>query len=175
MRHGSACFSHIMMHPCKYTLVRLSLIQISMVIFQRFSNCAPPPGRALLVLLGRGRVFCMRYTLFWTKYGRNIKKEHIFRHFAWMTYHLIPVLAPNYKQRVLSLDELRKVCYLLPELCHIRLYEFIRVEGGVKSMRLLKADASYDRLGTFCNIPSLQRENFRHRNHSPNAYLHSPH
>jgi hypothetical protein len=44
---------------------------------------------------------------------------YIFRHFAWMayfTYHLVPVLAPNCKQHILSSAKLRKVCYSLAEL-----------------------------------------------------------
>jgi hypothetical protein len=40
-------------------------------------------------------------------------------HFArlkYFTYHLVPVLASNYKQHILSQDKLRKICYLLPDL-----------------------------------------------------------
>jgi hypothetical protein len=40
-------------------------------------------------------------------------------HLAWLTYFtcpLVPVLAPNYKQHILSPAEVRKVCYSLPEL-----------------------------------------------------------
>jgi hypothetical protein len=36
------------------------------------------------------------------------------RHFAWLkyfTYRLVPVLAPNYKQHILSPTEVRIVCY----------------------------------------------------------------
>jgi hypothetical protein len=41
------------------------------------------------------------------------------RHFAWLkyfSYHLVPVLAPNYKQHILSPAKVRKVCYSLTEL-----------------------------------------------------------
>jgi hypothetical protein len=42
------------------------------------------------------------------------------RHFAWLEYctsHLVvPVLAPKYKQHILSPAEVRKVCYSVPEL-----------------------------------------------------------
>jgi hypothetical protein len=41
------------------------------------------------------------------------------RRFAWLkyfTYQLVPVLAPNNKQHILSLAELRKVFYSLAEL-----------------------------------------------------------
>jgi hypothetical protein len=54
------------------------------------------------------------------KYGITVK--FIFdRHFAWLkyfTYHLllVPVLAPNYKQHILSPDKVRKICYSLAEL-----------------------------------------------------------
>jgi hypothetical protein len=60
----------------------------------------------------------------------NIK--HIFRHFAllkYFTYHLVPVLAPNYKQHILSSAEVRKVCCSLAELY---------VRRSVKSMNILK-------------------------------------
>jgi hypothetical protein len=58
---------------------------------------------------------------------------YINRHIAWLkyfTYRLVPVLAPNYKLHILSLAEVRKVCYSLAELCQICLFEFIRVDGG---------------------------------------------
>jgi hypothetical protein len=38
------------------------------------------------------------------------------RHFAWLkyfAYHLVPVLAPNYKLHILSPANARKVCYSL--------------------------------------------------------------
>jgi hypothetical protein len=34
----------------------------------------------------------------------------------YFTYHLVPVLAPNYRQHILSPAELRKVSYSLAEL-----------------------------------------------------------
>jgi len=34
----------------------------------------------------------------------------------YFTYHLVPVLAPNYKQHILSPAKVRKVCYSLAEL-----------------------------------------------------------
>jgi hypothetical protein len=41
---------------------------------------------------------------------------------------LVPLLAPNYKQHILSSAELRKVCYSLPELyvkyVHLNLFEW---------------------------------------------------
>jgi hypothetical protein len=46
-------------------------------------------------------------------YERNMGTRcniHFGRHFAWLkyfTYHLVPVLAPNYKQHILLLAEVR--------------------------------------------------------------------
>jgi hypothetical protein len=53
------------------------------------------------------------------------------RHFAWLkcfTYRLllVPVLAPNYKQRILSPAKGRKVCLFIQSNLRI---EFILVEG----------------------------------------------
>jgi hypothetical protein len=55
-------------------------------------------------------------------------------HFAWLkyfTYPLLPVLALTYKQHNFSPAEVRKVCYSLAEVRHVRLFEFIQVERGV--------------------------------------------
>jgi hypothetical protein len=41
------------------------------------------------------------------------------KHFAWFkyfTYHLVPVLALNYKQHILSPAKVRKACYPVAEL-----------------------------------------------------------
>jgi hypothetical protein len=53
--------------------------------------------------------------------------EYFGRYFAWLkyfTYHilLVLVLAPNCKQHILSLAEVRKVCYSLAEFYVISLY-----------------------------------------------------
>jgi hypothetical protein len=48
-----------------------------------------------------------------------MEKIYFDRHFAWLkyiTYRLVPVLAPNIKQHILSPAEVIKVCYSLPEL-----------------------------------------------------------
>jgi hypothetical protein len=48
--------------------------------------------------------------------GQNI---YLGRQFAWLkyfTHYLVPVLAPNYKQHILLLAKVRKVCYLVAEL-----------------------------------------------------------
>jgi hypothetical protein len=52
------------------------------------------------------------------------------RHFAWLkyfTYHLVPVPAPNYKQHILLLAEVRKVCYSVAEL-YVR-YVYLNLFG----------------------------------------------
>jgi hypothetical protein len=41
------------------------------------------------------------------------------RHFSWLkyfTYHSVPVLAPNYKQHILSPATVRELCYSLVEI-----------------------------------------------------------
>jgi hypothetical protein len=84
------------------------------------------------------------------KYGSKV--NYIFgRHFArlkYFTYHLVPVLAPNYKQYILLPAEVRKVRYSLATLCHICLFEFIRVEGGATFMNILQGGASYNSFET---------------------------
>jgi hypothetical protein len=35
---------------------------------------------------------------------------------TYFTYHLVPVLAPNYRQHILSLSEVTKICSSLAEL-----------------------------------------------------------
>jgi hypothetical protein len=73
------------------------------------------------------------------------------RHFAWykyFTYHPVLVLSPNYKQQILSPAKIRKICYSLAELCQISLFEFNRVEGGVKLMKHFTGGASYKSLVT---------------------------
>jgi hypothetical protein len=48
-------------------------------------------------------------------------------------------------------------------LCHTCLFEFIRVEGGVKFMKLFKGCARYKGLGTPC-VMTLSRAGHRHVN-----------
>jgi hypothetical protein len=51
---------------------------------------------------GEQELFVYGTYLFLTKYRRQI--IYIGRHFAWLTYftyHLVPVLAPNYNQHIL--------------------------------------------------------------------------
>jgi hypothetical protein len=61
--------------------------------------------------------------------------------FAWLkyfTYHSVPVLAPNYKQHILSPANVRKVLLISWTVCQMCLFEFIRVEGGATFMKYFK-------------------------------------
>jgi hypothetical protein len=57
------------------------------------------------------------------------------------------VLAPKYKQHILSLAEGKKLCYLLAELCQICLFEFILVQGGATFMKYFKAGRKLRKFG----------------------------
>jgi hypothetical protein len=68
------------------------------------------------------------------------------RHFArlkYFTYHLVPVLAPNCKQHILSPAKVRNVCCSLAEPYVRCLFEFIRVDWGVPFMKHFNGGASY--------------------------------
>jgi hypothetical protein len=60
------------------------------------------------------------------------------RHLAWLkylyfTYHLVvPILAPNYKQHILSPAKFRKLCYSLAKLYVISVYLNLFGGGGRK-------------------------------------------
>jgi D-alanyl-lipoteichoic acid acyltransferase DltB (MBOAT superfamily) len=61
----------------------------------------------------------MRDVLILNEIWAQHKKTYLGRHFAWLkyfTYHLVPVLAPNYKQHILSSAKHIKLCYSLPEV-----------------------------------------------------------
>jgi hypothetical protein len=77
-------------------------------IDQMFSNCG-----ALMVFCG-ARVVCMR-DIFILNEIRTQDKLYILVG-NWLGCRLVPVLAPNYKQHILSLAKHRKVCFSLPEL-----------------------------------------------------------
>jgi hypothetical protein len=77
-----------------------------------------------------------------------------FKYFTW-AYHLllVPVLAPDYKQHILSPAEIIKSCYSLAvEFC---LYKFIRVKGGSKFMEHIKGGAAYKSLET-CGLTVVE-------------------
>jgi hypothetical protein len=67
---------------------------------------------------------------------------------TYFTYHSVPVLAPNYKQHILSSAKLRKECYSLAELYVKCVYLIYCGGGGVKFMKHIKGGSSYERLGT---------------------------
>jgi hypothetical protein len=57
-------------------------------------------------------------------YGRKLN-VYFGRHFAWLkyfSYHLVPLLAANYKQYILLLDKVREECYSLAELYVLSAY-----------------------------------------------------
>jgi hypothetical protein len=62
--------------------------------------------------------------------------------------HLIPVLAPNYKQHILSPAKVRKNILLINwTLYQICLFEIMWVEGGVKFMKLFKVGGKLENSG----------------------------
>jgi hypothetical protein len=71
------------------------------------------------------------------------------RHFAWLkyfTYHflLVSILAPNYKQHILSPAKVRKVCYSLAELYVRFFYLNLFGGGGSEILETFKGGASYE-------------------------------
>jgi hypothetical protein len=65
------------------------------------------------------------------------------RHFTWLkcfTYHLVPVLAPNYKQHILSPAECRELCYSLAEVCVKSVYLDLLGGGGQNFMQHFKRE-----------------------------------
>jgi hypothetical protein len=82
-------------------------------------------------------------------------------HFAclkYFTYHLllVPVLAPNYKQHILSPATVRKVCYSLAER-YVKSVSVYSGGGGVKFIKHFKGGASCRSLGT-SRIAGLRAE-----------------
>jgi hypothetical protein len=73
-----------------------------------------PPGGADGPHVGRELIVWGIY-MFSMKYECKVKYT-FWQTFAWLkyfTYQLVPVLAPNYKQHILSPAEVIKVCYSL--------------------------------------------------------------
>jgi hypothetical protein len=92
-------------------------------LVQWYPNCESRPRRGAVGLLGRGRVVFIRdisaLNEIWVK--DILYTIYFGRHFAWLkyfTYHtlLLPLLATNYKQHILSPTKVRKVFYSLAEL-----------------------------------------------------------
>jgi hypothetical protein len=72
------------------------------------------------------------------------------RHVAWLkyfTYHLVPVLAPNCKQHILWPVKVRKISIHWLNFMS-NLFEFSRVEGGVKLMKNFKGGSRSKSVGT---------------------------
>jgi hypothetical protein len=84
-------------------------------------------------------------------------------HFAWLkyfTYNLVPVLASNCKQHILSPAEVRKVCYSLAELqAYIKSIWIYSGGGGAAFMKHCDGGASYKSLETY-ELYSLLQFNF---------------
>jgi hypothetical protein len=76
------------------------------------------------------------------------------RHFAWLkyfTYHLIPVLAPNYKQLIMSPAKVRKVCYSVAELSS-DLFIWIYLDGGMIFMKHFKGGRKVSEFGNLWSM-----------------------
>jgi hypothetical protein len=69
----------------------------------------------------------------------------LFKHFA---YYSIPVLAPNYKQHILSPANVRKICYSLAELD----VKFVWAEKGVTYFKHLFGGRKLQKFGNFWTI-----------------------
>jgi hypothetical protein len=78
-----------------------------------------PPGEDVGPL-GGGRVVYKRDVYILNEIWAQNKIVYYGRHFAWLKYFIyqlvsVGLLAPNYKEHILSLVEVRKVCYSLAE------------------------------------------------------------
>jgi hypothetical protein len=89
------------------------VLTASIIRAMKFKWGTPPPK-------GGGRQgYCMRDIFILNEIWAQ-GKIYILVGAAWLkyfTYHLVPVLAPSYKQHILSPAKVRKVCYSLRELC----------------------------------------------------------
>jgi hypothetical protein len=100
------------------------------------------PRGVPFVLWGGGELIVWGTYLFWMKYGFKVKRP-----FAWLKYftnHLVPVVAPNYKQHILW------KCYPLAGL-YVKCVYFNLFGwrgGGRRSWNFLKAGANCKKLGT---------------------------
>jgi hypothetical protein len=77
------------------------------------------PAKGALFVLWGTRVVCTRGIFILNEIWAQDKNIYFGKHFDWLkyfTYHLVLVLAPNYKQHILSPAEVRKVFYSLSEL-----------------------------------------------------------
>jgi hypothetical protein len=110
----------------------------------------PAFWRTVLVLWG-ARVVCMRGIFILNEIWAQ-DKIYFGKHFAWLkyfTYRLVPVLAPNYKQHILSPAKvIKSMLFISWIVCKMCLFEFIRVERARSSWNTLRVSSSYKRLGT---------------------------
>jgi hypothetical protein len=68
---------------------------------------------------GEARVDCMRDIFILNEIWVEVKIHILIGTFAWLkyfTYRLVPILAPNYKQHILSPPKVKKICYSFVEL-----------------------------------------------------------
>jgi hypothetical protein len=116
-------------------------------LFQKFSNCGAPPHRgAPLVLWGRSKLIVWE-TFILNEIWTQDKNINLYRHFALLKYFtslLVPVLAPNYKQHILSPVKVRKAYCSLAELYDKRVYlNLFGWRGARHTWNVLKRGATY--------------------------------
>jgi hypothetical protein len=73
-----------------------------------------PPGDAGGPLGGKGRVICMRDIFILNGILAQDRKKYFCRSYVWLkyfTYHLVPLLALNYTQHILSAAKVIKLRY----------------------------------------------------------------
>jgi hypothetical protein len=127
-----------------------------MAKFLKLSGTPLPGGAVGPFSGGGGLAHCKRgiYFELIISAGWNIYFD---MHLAWLkcfTYHLVPVLSPNYTQHILSSNKVRHVCYSLAKLYVICLFAFIRVEGALRSWNFVMKGC-YKSLGIYKISPSL--------------------
>jgi hypothetical protein len=82
-----------------------------------------------------------------------------------IAYHLVPVLAPNYKQHILSPAKVWKVCYSLAELYVRSVYFNLFGGGGATFMKYFKGGTSCKNLGTSAIYKQLHEKKFSEFTH----------
>jgi hypothetical protein len=83
--------------------LHLTLIPIFFSYVRGFRTVGRPPRGALLVLFG-ATVVCLRAIFILDEIWTQDKSIYFGGNFAWLryfTYHLVPKMAPNYKQHIL--------------------------------------------------------------------------
>jgi hypothetical protein len=86
--------------------------------FRGFQNAETAPLGGAVGPLGGASFLYEGYNYVERTMGTRYK-TYFGRNFVWLryfTYHLVPVLAPNYKQHTFSPAKVRKVCYSLAEI-----------------------------------------------------------